>query len=43
MEFFASDDHFRVDSQGTIYNNRKLDADNNNANYEFTITSRDKG
>lgn len=37
------DDHFSVDSSGIITNNKQLDADNNNAYYEFVVTAKDKG
>ncbi|KAI8427924.1 hypothetical protein MSG28_002259 [Choristoneura fumiferana] len=37
------DDHFSVDSNGIITNNKQLDADNNNAYYEFVVTAKDKG
>lgn len=40
---FISDDHFSVDSKGIITNNKQLDADNNNAYYEFVVTAKDKG
>nr|XP_034190810.1 neural-cadherin isoform X1 [Osmia lignaria] len=43
IEYLVSDDHFSVDSQGIIVNNKQLDADNNNAYYEFVVTARDKG
>lgn len=43
IEYFVSDDHFSVDSSGLIRNNKQLDADNNNAYYEFTVTAKDKG
>jgi hypothetical protein len=38
-----SDDHFTVSSAGIISNNRRLDADSNNAYYEFVVTAKDKG
>lgn len=43
IEYLVSDDHFSVDSSGIIVNNKQLDADNNNAYYEFVVTARDKG
>ncbi|XP_048486050.1 neural-cadherin isoform X3 [Plutella xylostella] len=43
IEYLVSDDHFSVDSNGIITNNKQLDADNNNAYYEFTVTAKDKG
>ncbi|XP_048509175.1 neural-cadherin isoform X2 [Athalia rosae] len=43
IEYLVSDDHFSVDSSGTIVNNKQLDADNNNAYYEFVVTAKDKG
>ncbi|XP_076224094.1 neural-cadherin isoform X3 [Nomia melanderi] len=43
IEYLVSDDHFSVDSNGIIVNNKQLDADNNNAYYEFIVTARDKG
>lgn len=43
IEYTVSDDHFRIDSNGVIRNNMQLDADNNNAYYEFVVTARDKG
>ena len=41
--YSVSDDHFAVDSDGLISNNRRLDADSNNAYYEFQVTAKDKG
>ncbi|XP_037085943.1 neural-cadherin-like isoform X3 [Pollicipes pollicipes] len=41
--YSVSDDHFRVDDQGAIYNNRVLDADNNNGLYQFLVTATDRG
>lgn len=38
IEYSVSDDHFAVDSAGVISNAKQLDADNNNAYYEFTVT-----
>lgn len=32
-----------MDSNGIITNNKQLDADNNNAYYEFVVTAKDKG
>ncbi|XP_044315524.1 neural-cadherin isoform X8 [Drosophila rhopaloa] len=43
IEYLVSDDHFAVDSNGIIVNNKQLDADNNNAYYEFIVTAKDKG
>ncbi|XP_037905049.1 neural-cadherin isoform X5 [Hermetia illucens] len=43
IEYLVSDDHFAVDSNGNIVNNKQLDADNNNAYYEFIVTAKDKG
>ncbi|KAL2723742.1 neural-cadherin isoform X6 [Vespula maculifrons] len=43
IEYLVSDDHFSVDSNGIIVNNKQLDADNNNAYYEFVVTAKDKG
>lgn len=43
IEYLVSDDHFAVDSNGVIINNKQLDADNNNAYYEFSVTAKDKG
>ncbi|CAG5097247.1 Similar to CadN: Neural-cadherin (Drosophila melanogaster) [Cotesia congregata] len=43
IEYLVSDDHFSVDSSGIIVNNKQLDADNNNAYYEFSVTAKDKG
>lgn len=43
IEYLVSDDHFSVDTNGIIVNNKQLDADNNNAYYEFVVTARDKG
>ncbi|XP_065207824.1 neural-cadherin isoform X2 [Planococcus citri] len=43
IEYHVSDDHFVVDSSGIVSNNKQLDADNNNAYYEFVITAKDKG
>ncbi|XP_059060577.1 neural-cadherin isoform X1 [Achroia grisella] len=43
IEYLVSDDHFSVDSNGIITNNKQLDADNNNAYYEFVVTAKDKG
>lgn len=41
--YSVSDDHFRVDNKGIIYNDKILDADDNNAYYEFTVTAIDRG
>lgn len=43
IEYSVSDDHFSIDSSGLIVNNKQLDADNNNAYYEFTVTAKDRG
>ncbi|XP_066596420.1 LOW QUALITY PROTEIN: neural-cadherin-like [Prorops nasuta] len=43
IEYLVSDDHFSVDTNGIIVNNKQLDADNNNAYYEFVVTAKDKG
>ena len=43
IEYIVSDDHFQIDSNGVIKNAKQLDADNNNAYYEFVVTARDKG
>ena len=43
IEYYLSDDHFTVSSGGIISNNRRLDADSNNAYYEFVVTAKDKG
>ncbi|XP_059220478.1 neural-cadherin isoform X2 [Stomoxys calcitrans] len=43
IEYLVSDDHFAVDTNGIIVNNKQLDADNNNAYYEFIVTAKDKG
>lgn len=43
IEYLVSDDHFRVDKDGIIMNHKQLDADNNNAYYEFIVTAKDKG
>lgn len=43
IEYYVSDDHFTVNAQGIISNNRRLDADSNNAYYEFKVTAKDKG
>jgi len=43
IEYLVSDDHFNIDTGGIIRNNKQLDADNNNAYYEFVVTARDKG
>ena len=37
IAYSVSDDHFAVDSSGVISNNRRLDADSNNAYYEFQV------
>ncbi|KAK4289887.1 hypothetical protein Pmani_037174, partial [Petrolisthes manimaculis] len=43
ITYSVSDDHFRVDNKGIIYNRKTLDADDNNAYYEFQVTSTDRG
>jgi hypothetical protein len=43
IEYNVSDDHFAVDASGIVNNNKQLDADNNNAYYEFVLTAKDKG
>lgn len=43
IEYDVSDDHFTIDATGVIKNIKTLDADNNNAYYEFVVTARDKG
>lgn len=43
IEYDVSDDHFAVDASGIVNNNKQLDADNNNAYYEFVLTAKDKG
>ncbi|XP_059351786.1 neural-cadherin-like [Daphnia carinata] len=43
IEYSVSDEHFAIDSSGVISNAKQLDADNNNAYYEFTVTAKDKG
>jgi len=43
IEYSVSEEHFTVDSSGVISNAKQLDADNNNAYYEFTVTAKDKG
>ena len=43
LTYSVSDDHFRVDDKGVIYNNRVLDADNNNGLYQFLVTATDRG
>jgi hypothetical protein len=43
IEYYLSDDHFTVSPTGIISNNRRLDADSNNAYYEFVVTAKDKG
>ena len=37
IAYSVSDDHFAVDSNGNLANNRRLDADSNNAYYEFQV------
>ncbi|RZF43965.1 hypothetical protein LSTR_LSTR013671, partial [Laodelphax striatellus] len=43
LKYHVSDDHFAVDSNGIVNNNKQLDADNNNAYYEIVVTAKDKG
>ncbi|KAK8735113.1 hypothetical protein OTU49_005498, partial [Cherax quadricarinatus] len=43
ITYSVSDDHFRVDNKGIIYNRKTLDADDNNAYYEFMVTATDRG
>ncbi|CAG0914580.1 unnamed protein product, partial [Notodromas monacha] len=43
IEYSVSKDEFSVDNKGVIRNNKRLDADNNNAYYEFQVTAKDKG
>ncbi|XP_034245073.1 neural-cadherin-like [Thrips palmi] len=43
LDYEVSDDHFSIDAAGVVSNNKQLDADNNNAYYEFTVTAKDKG
>ncbi|XP_076378460.1 neural-cadherin isoform X4 [Megalopta genalis] len=43
IEYLVSDDHFSVNTNGIIVNNKYLDADYNNAYYEFVVTAKDKG
>lgn len=43
IEYLVSDEHFSIDTNGVIRNAKQLDADNNNAYYEFVVTARDKG
>lgn len=43
ITYSVSDDHYRVDNKGIIYNRKTLDADDNNAYYEFTVTATDRG
>ena len=40
IEYYVSDDHFTVNGNGVISNNKKLDADSNNAYYEFIVTAK---
>ena len=35
--YSVSNDHFAVDNNGVISNNKRLDADSNNAYYEFQV------
>ena len=42
IEYYVSDDHFTVNANGVISNNKKLDADSNNAYYEFIVTAKGK-
>nr|XP_018903845.1 PREDICTED: neural-cadherin isoform X4 [Bemisia tabaci] len=43
IEYQVSDSHFIVDSSGVVSNSKQLDADNNNAYYEFVVTAKDRG
>ena len=43
IEYSVTDNHFTVDLSGVISNAKQLDADNNNAYYEFTVTANGKG
>ncbi len=43
IEYYVSDDHFAVNAKGVVSNNRRLDADSNNAYYEFVVTAKDRG
>lgn len=43
ITYSVSDDHYRVDNKGIIYNRKTLDADDNNAYYEFMVTATDRG
>ncbi|XP_044019714.1 neural-cadherin-like [Aphidius gifuensis] len=37
IEYSVTDDNFRIDNAGVIYNNKKLDADYNKALYKFEV------
>lgn len=43
ITYSVSDHLYRVDNKGIIYNRKILDADDNNAYYEFTVTATDRG
>lgn len=43
IEYYVSDDHFTVNSKGIVSNAKRLDADSNNAYYEFVVTAKDRG
>ena len=43
IEYSVTEESFSVDSSGVITNAKQLDADNNNAYYEFTVSAKDKG
>lgn len=43
IEYSVADEHFSIDSSGIISNNKQLDADNNNAYYEFVVSAKDRG
>ena len=40
IEYYVSVDHFTVNSNGVISNNKRLDADRYNAYYEFMVTAK---
>uniref|UniRef100_T1J876 Cadherin domain-containing protein n=1 Tax=Strigamia maritima TaxID=126957 RepID=T1J876_STRMM len=43
IEYSVSDDNFTINQHGEIASNKRLDADDNNAFYMFTVIARDKG
>lgn len=43
IEYYVSDDHFAVSAKGIVSNAKRLDADSNNAYYEFVVTAKDRG